>query len=127
LLEPSDVPCRSIADILRGMGEVPPSEVRSVDRIAPQPIEIASDPPVSPGTLWIDRARIAAANARDVVERTMDDRSRAERRELYARTLGAVRGYGERSAEQTAKNRERMREYQRRRRAEKAEASRVGA
>ena len=41
----------------------------------------ASDPPVPYAQPWIDREKIAAANARDVVERVDDDRSRAQRRE----------------------------------------------
>jgi hypothetical protein len=60
-----------------------------------------------------DMLSVTAASARDVIERIMDDRSSAERREHYVRTLGAVRGWRERSAEQTARNRERSREYQR--------------
>ena len=75
------MPYRSIADILRGLGEVSPSDVALADDACPEP-------PVSP---WVDVTKIAASNARDVLERNADDRSRAERRELYARTLGAAK------------------------------------
>jgi hypothetical protein len=40
---------------------------------------------------WVDLSKIRAASARDVVERRNDDRSRAERRELYARTLALAK------------------------------------
>ena len=65
--------CRSIADILRGLGEVPPSELA--------PIEVADDPPVPFGTPWVDADRIRVSLAKDFLERTDDDRSKAQRRE----------------------------------------------
>ena len=71
------MPCRSIADILRGMGETPPSERESV-----------SDPPVSS---WVDPARIQASTAQDVLWRRDDDRSRAERSEQSAAAVVATR------------------------------------
>jgi hypothetical protein len=132
------MPARSIADILRRMGETPPS-VSSVDEECSQPIEATSDLPVSFGSPWLDANRIRASCARDVLERRDDDRSRAERRELYARTLGAAKlkfkftfgAQGKAKAKAKPAKRERtdetrvyFREYQRRRRArEKAEQS----
>jgi hypothetical protein len=77
------MPCRSIADVLRRLGEIPPSDMTLVADGLPEP-------PVAPER-WLGVARISAARARDVVERRDDDRSRAERRELYARTLGAAK------------------------------------
>jgi hypothetical protein len=68
---------RTIADILRRLGEVPPSDM-----------EIVSGPPVSP---WLDVRKIAAANARDVVRRRDDDRSLAWRREISSRALAEAR------------------------------------
>ena len=77
---------------------------------------------------WIDATRIAAANARDVIERHDDDRSLDWRRELYERTLGAARlarapkfNFSTKvkakvmppKAERTAEERERYREYMR--------------
>jgi hypothetical protein len=58
----------------------PPSDMALVDDGLPAP-------PVSP---WIDRATIAAANARDVVERRDDDHSLFWKRQLYERGLGAT-------------------------------------
>jgi hypothetical protein len=68
--------CKSIADILRGLGEVPPSDISRTSETPDQPIEIAEDPPVR-----------------------------------------VVRGYGERSTAQTARNRERSCERSRVKRA----------
>jgi hypothetical protein len=75
--------CRSIADILRRMGITPPSESAT--------IAIADEAPVPLATPWIDRTRIAAANARDVLGRSEDDRSRAERSAQASQTLAAMR------------------------------------
>jgi hypothetical protein len=83
--------CHSIADILRGLGEVPPSEVRSTDRIEPQPIEIVTDPPMSLATPWIDPDRIRASIAKDVVERNNDDRSYAVKSALGSHFVAVVR------------------------------------
>jgi hypothetical protein len=121
---------RTIRDILRGLlGDGSDSgtpEKRS------QPIEIVSDPPVPPVSAWLDANRIRASIAKDVVERRDDDRSRAERREFYARTLGAAKlarppvfSFGAKAkvksaprpkVERTAEVREYHREYMRRRR-----------
>jgi hypothetical protein len=57
--------CRSIADVLRSLGAVPPSDLFSAENTEPQPVEIASDPPAP----WCRVEMIAAALARDVVER----------------------------------------------------------
>ena len=55
-------------------------------------LPIAQDnPPVSLTQPWVDMTRIAAANARDVLERTEDDRSRAERSAQATLTLAAMR------------------------------------
>jgi hypothetical protein len=70
--------CLSIADVLRKMGEVPPSEMSLVDEAAPAP-------PVPSASPWIDANRIRASCARDVLERVDDDRSRVWRREMGAR------------------------------------------
>ena|ERR1700727_952265 len=75
--------CKSIADILRGIGEIPPSEKETVSG---PPVPPA--PPVSP---WLDPARIRASTARDVLERGNDDRSRAERRAQSSEALAVAR------------------------------------
>jgi hypothetical protein len=76
--------CRSIADILRGMGEVPPSDM-----------ETAGDGPPAPSVSpWLDPARIRAATARDVLERLergVDDRTLEERRADGAKGLAVAR------------------------------------
>ena len=121
---------RTIADILRGMGEAPPSDMVAVD----------DGPPEPPVAFWIDPARIRASTARDVRERVNDDRSLAWRREIGARsaaigralrpkpryTFGApvksIRPKTERTVEQKAAAREYAKHYMRERRArEKAE------
>ena len=48
-------------------------------------------PPVSPPTPWVDATKISAANARDVLARCEDDRSRAELQEHYEQTPGAAK------------------------------------
>ena len=85
--------CRSIADILRRMGETPPPDksLFSTQNKEPQPTEIATDPPVPPGTPWIDSSKIEASRARDILERTNDDRSLALRREQGAKALAVAR------------------------------------
>jgi hypothetical protein len=94
------MPCRSIADILRGMGEIPPSELPVCTGISAEPIDTADDPPVAPArTPWIQLDRIRAANSREVRERiergTGDDRPswerRAEAREAWALVNAAQR------------------------------------
>jgi hypothetical protein len=133
--------CKTIGDVLRSLmatrGAASPFPDQSGNE--PQPIEIVSDPTVSHGP-WLNIAKIAAANARDVLERRDDDRSRAERRELYARTLGAARlargprfafTFGARikakakpkvKVERTEEVRAYFREYQRQRRAREKES-----
>jgi hypothetical protein len=128
------VPCKSIADILRGMGEVPPSES--------QTIEIGSDSP-APIAPWLSYD-IRASTARDVLERGSDDRSSWERSAQAARSWAAVaaaqrvkwrftfspkaaakpRQKVERTAEQRERHRAYMRDYMREQRArQKVEAS----
>lgn len=110
-----------MAGVLRGLGEVPPSDMACVEDARPEP-------PVPLCAPWIDPAGICASCAKDVIERVSDDRSRAERRELYDRTLGAARlarapkfNFSTKvkakvmrpRAERTAEERERHREYMR--------------
>lgn len=68
------MPCRSIADVLRGLGEVPPSDMALVDA--------APEPPVSFGTPWLDVTKIAVVYSRDFrerLERGCDDRTFEQR------------------------------------------------
>jgi hypothetical protein len=145
---------KTIADILRGMGETPPSEMDSgIHEKSGQPIEaasdpclrwtprqdhhlieIASEPPVSSCPPWLDVTKIAASNARDVlaaIERGRDPRSFAQRQAdgaksqavQKARPSAFKRGWGERSAGQTLRNREAVRlRAQAKRARKKAEA-----
>jgi hypothetical protein len=138
------MPCRSIADVLRGLGEVPPSEMALIDDGRPEP-----NLNVSP---WIDATRIAAANACDVLERiergSGDDRPswerRAEAREAWAlvnaaqrvkwrftfssKAVAKPRLKPEKSAEEKARSNAYAKEYMRALRARrKAEASTVVA
>jgi hypothetical protein len=104
---------------------------------------VDDDPPASPRAPWLRREAIAAANARDVVERRDDDRSNAQRREqgwqsllatkrlnLHRFTFGAQAQAQAKSAPKPKAKRERtdetrayFREYQRRLRAkQKADA-----
>jgi hypothetical protein len=117
--------CRSIADVLRGLGEIPPSEMAIVNDGLPEP-------PVPSGR-WLDCSKVAASTARDVVERVMDDRSRAERRAQSSEALavarlarppkfrfGALAKTGPkrtRKVERTAEVKEYYRQYMRERRA----------
>jgi hypothetical protein len=67
------MPCKSIADVLRGLGEIPPSERALIKDAVPEP----------PVSRWVDPARIAVANSRDFrerLERGTDDRPIEERR-----------------------------------------------
>ena len=128
--------CRSIADVLRGLGEAPPSDMAIVEEARPEP-------PVACGEPWINPNWIAASHARDVLERRDDDRSLAWRREMGARFAAVARlsrppkfKFGaqvkakvarpkvERTAEEKARHREYMRAYMRESRArQKADAS----
>jgi hypothetical protein len=68
---------------------------RALARLADAPVssEITASvaEPLSPACEpWL-RFRVDASLAKDVIERSDDDRSRAWRRELYARTLGAAK------------------------------------
>jgi hypothetical protein len=119
------MPCRSIADVLRGMGEIPPSDT-----------EIVSDPLVSSAP-WIRRETIEAARSRDVldaIERGQDNRTFEQRSADATRARAAQAAaqpvkwkfiFSPKAAakprpkrERTAEVREYFREYQRRRRAE---------
>jgi hypothetical protein len=143
--------CKSIADILRSLGETPPlgvdiprprkthsvpMDMGSAEPKRSQPIEIASDPPVP---LWLDVTKIAAANSRDVregLERGMDDRTFEQRSADGSRGNAVARlsrppvfKFGAQAKvkakrpkrERTEATREYFREYQRRLRARKAE------
>ena len=132
------MPCRSIADVLRGLGEVPPPEVALVDAGGPEPSQ-------APGTPWLDPARIRASVAKDVLarlERGCDDRTfeqrSADATAARARTRAAQRvkwrfTFSPKAAAKSRAKKERtdatrayFREYQRRRRAEaKAELTDV--
>jgi hypothetical protein len=127
------VPCKSIADILRGFGEVPPSETAIVEDARPEP-------PVACGGPWVQPDRIRASTSRDVrerIERGMDDRSYAQRSALGSHFVAVVRAVRKakrmvkakspqkpvRKRERTAETRAYFREYQRKLRAkQKAES-----
>ena len=120
----------TIADILRGLGEIPPSDVALVEEARPES-------PVPLATPWVKREKIAAANARDVVERNNDDRSYAMKSALGSHFAAVVRAVHKTKRivkpkaapkpkvkkERTPELREYFREYQRKLRAKrKAEA-----
>jgi hypothetical protein len=80
---------RTMADVLVGLiesGLLPDQSGKE-----PQITDVASDPPVPPGTPWVDPNRIRAVNARDVLERVDDDRSRAERWEQASRAFAVAK------------------------------------
>jgi len=117
------MPCKSIADVLRGLGEIPPSDMALGKDAVPEALV----------PRWIDPARIRASTARDVLERVDDDRSRAERREQASQAFAAARlsrgpkynfAFGSRTkakkvrpkVERTPEVREYFRQYMQRRR-----------
>jgi hypothetical protein len=95
----------TIADIWRGLEErKPKATVNSYGKSFDKPERaLGRDgegvngggrsfaPPVSLVAPWIDRAKIAAATARDVLERNEDDRSRAQRSVLGSHFAAVVR------------------------------------
>jgi hypothetical protein len=121
--------------------ESPPSDINATELNCSHAIEIAADLPVSPATPWIDREKIAAANARDVLRRaenySLDDRTHAQRSALGSHFVAVVRAVHKQKRlskpksppkpklkrERTPELREYYREYQRKLRAkQKAEA-----
>jgi hypothetical protein len=81
------MPSKSIADILRGLGEVPPSETVLVE-------EARSEPPLARGGPWVQPDRIRASTSRDVqerLERGMDDRSYAMKSALGSHFASVAR------------------------------------